>query len=81
MTEMLWRAGDQTKVTIVIPCLEIVIEPPLSFTFDGVTEKLTCFHCYSEEEVENCIKRNIYFVSNNHFISKSDKIICFLVYE
>ena len=89
MTEILWRAGDQTKVTIVIPCLEIVIEPPLSFTFDGVTEKLTCFHCYSEEEVENCVKRNIFFVSsqlsfiwNNNFYfqfmnNENGGLLCF----
>ena len=54
----------RNKVVIAIPCLEIVIEPPLSFTFDGLTEKLTTLTCASEEEVEATIKRSIYFVSD-----------------
>ena len=66
MTEILWKAGDKTKVVVVVPCHEIVIDPPLSFTFDGVTEKLTCFYFSSEQEVEAFFKRNIFFVSK-HF--------------
>ena len=54
----------RNKVVIAIPCLEIVIEPPLSFTFDGLTEKLTTLTCHTEEEVEAAIKRSIYFVSD-----------------
>lgn len=54
----------RTKVVIAIPCPEIVIEPPLSFTFDGLTEKLTTLTCGSEEEVEAAIKRTLYFVSD-----------------
>ena len=57
----------RNKVVIAIPCLEIVIEPPLSFTFDGLTEKLTTLTCASEEEVEAAIKRSIYFVSDGKF--------------
>ena len=52
----------RSKVVIAIPCPEIVIEPPLSFTFDGLTEKLTTLTCDTEEEVEAAIKRSIYFV-------------------
>ena len=62
MTEILWKAGNMSKVTIVLPCLDIVIEPPLTFTFDGITEKLNCFYCYSEEETLTSIKKYIHFV-------------------
>ena len=54
----------RSKVVIAIPCPEIVIEPPLSFTFDGLTEKLTTLTCASEAEVEAAIKRTLYFVSD-----------------
>ena len=40
MTEILWKVGDRSRAVIVIPCLEVVIDPPLTFTFDGVTEKV-----------------------------------------
>ena len=39
MTEILWKVGE-SRAVIVIPCLEVVIDPPLTFTFDGVTEKV-----------------------------------------
>ena len=60
-----WKDDNliRSKVVIAIPCPEIVIEPPLSFTFDGLTEKLTTLTCDTEEEVEAAIKRSIYFVS------------------
>ena len=47
MTEILWKVGDRSRAVIVIPCLEVVIDPPLTFTFDGVTEKvgLTAADC------------------------------------
>ena len=73
MTEILWRAGGRTTVTIVIPCTEIVIEPPLSFTFDGLTEKLTCLRCHSEDEVEAALKRNIFFFMNE----QNGGLLCF----
>ena len=68
-----FTALDRTSVTIVIPCTEIVIEPPLSFTFDGLTEKLTCLRCHSEDEVEAALKRNIFFFMNE----QNGGLLCF----
>ena len=69
MAEMLWKAGDMNRVVIVIPCLEIVIEPPLTFTFDGITEKLHCFYCHSEEEVIIFLKKHYSFVRHPKVLS------------